>query len=123
LGGAMHSQIWIVLLRGLHTAVFFFVSMCVVYVLRCGIVGKARPRLLLGSIAIPTLIGLLWLVNGHECVLSSMIYWLANGDRSQSDIYLPVWFARWIMTGTTIVLVVGVCIIAVRSVRDRRASR
>jgi hypothetical protein len=104
----MQSETLIFLIKALHTAVFFVVSVLVLYVLRCGIVGRASRRLLYVSIVVPTMIGTLWWVNGRECVLSSVIYRLANGNRSQADIFLPDWFARWIMFGTTVVLVVAI---------------
>ena len=105
----------IFLVQLLHTLVFFGVAGLVLYVLRCGIVGRASRRLLITSIVLPTLVGLLWLINGHECVLSTIIYALA-GDRTRNDILLPVWFARWIMPGTSIVLTAAVCLVAWRQV-------
>ncbi len=104
----MTGEAAIFLIKALHTAVFFFASGCVLYALRCGIVGRASRRLLISAIALPTAIGILWWLNGRECVLSSMIYRLSGGDRTQPDIFLPGWFARWIMTGSTSLLVVAV---------------
>jgi len=109
----------IFLIKALHTSVFAVVSVCVLYVLLCGWRGRASRRPLLASIAFPVLIGVLWLLNGHECVLSSLIYRLANGDRSTSDIFLPVWFARWIMLGTTLVLLAGSGLVLWRTLTRR----
>jgi hypothetical protein len=61
-------------------------------------------------------VGALWLINGRECVISSAIYALAGGDRTTRDILLPDWFARRIMVGTTMVLVVSFLVAVVRAV-------
>lgn len=103
----MTAETVIFLIKALHTAVFFLAAGCVLYALRCGIVGRASRRLLIAALTVPTAIGILWWLNGRECILSSMIYRLSGGDRAQPDIFLPDWFARWIMTGSTSLLVVA----------------
>jgi hypothetical protein len=104
----------IFLVQAVHTAVFGVVSLCVLYVLRCGVTGRASAGLLRLCIAIPGAIGVFWLVNGRECLLSSVVYRLSSGDRSVPDILLPAWFARWIMAGTTLVLSIGVALVVRR---------
>jgi hypothetical protein len=112
----MTNDALIFLVEALHTAVFGFASACVVYGLRCGVTGRASAWLLRSCIAIPTGVGLLWLLNGHECVLSSVIYRLSGGDRAVPDILLPTCFARWIMTGATPVLCFGVALVLWREI-------
>jgi hypothetical protein len=119
----MSAEAAIFLIKALHTAVFFVASGCVLYALRCGIAGRASRRLLIAAIAVPTGIGILWWLNGRECVLSSMIYRLAGGDRSTPDIFLPDWFARWIMTGSTSLLVVAISLVAWRQLTRRWRPR
>jgi hypothetical protein len=103
----MTAENAIFLIRLLHTAVFFLASGCVLYALRCGLVGRASRGLLISAIMAPTAIGILWWLNGRECVLSSMIYRLSGGDRTTPDIFLPDWFARWIMAGSTSLLIIA----------------
>lgn len=103
----MTSEVLVFLIKALHTAIFFVVSALIVYALRCALIGRASRRLLLVSILFPTLIGVLWLLNGRECILSTAIYALSNGDRTTPDIFLPVWMAEWIMTGSTLLLAVA----------------
>jgi hypothetical protein len=110
----MTAETAIFAIKALHTAVFFVAAACVLYALGCGIAGRASRRLLTAAIAAPTAIGLLWWLNGRECVLSSLIYRLADGDRTTADIFLPDWFARWIMTGSTALLVVAVGLVVWR---------
>jgi hypothetical protein len=119
----MTPEAAIFLIKALHTAIFFFVSGCVLYALGCGIVGRASRGLLLLAIAVPTMIGVLWRLNGGECLLSSIIYRLSGGDRTQPDIFLPDWFARWIMIGTTSVLVIAVGLVLWRQLTQRWQPR
>ena len=109
----------IFLIKLLHTAVFFVASGSVLYALRCGLVGRASRRLLMVAIAVPCAIGILWWLNGRECLLSSMIYRLSGGDRTQPDIFLPDWFARWIMTGSTSLLIVAVGLVLWRQLAHK----
>lgn len=69
--------------------------------------GSARTSGVPFTFAVTTLVGLLWWLNGRECILSTVIYWLADGDHARQDILLPDWFSRWIMLGTTFVFRVG----------------
>ena len=119
----MSTEAAIALIKALHTAVFFVASGCVLYALRCGVVGRASRKLLISSIAAPPAIGILWWLNGRECVLSSMIYRLAGGDRTTPDIFLPDWFARWIMTGSTALLVVAVGLVLWRQLAHQWRTR
>jgi hypothetical protein len=111
----MLNAFLISLIKALHTAVFFVVAGCIVYALRSGLSGRGSRPLLLGCLLFPTLIGALWLLNGKECILSTAIYALAGGDRSTPDIYLPVWLAEWIMTGSTLLLVVAAALVLGRA--------
>lgn len=107
----MTAPVAISLIKALHTAVFLFVSGCIVYLFRCGIVGRASRNWLLAAIAVPAAIGILWWLNGRECLLSSIIYRLSGGDHTTADTFFPDWFANWIMTGSTALLAVAVCLI------------
>jgi hypothetical protein len=95
------AETTILLIKALHTAVFFFAAGCILYALRCGLTGYASTSLLRAAIAIPIGIGVLWWLNDGECPLSSMIYHLAAGDRTRTDIFLPDAVARWIMPVST----------------------
>jgi len=113
----------IFLIKALHTAVFFAASSCILYALYCGIVGRASRKLLLVAIAIPSLIGIFWWLNGRECLLSSMIYRLADGDRTQTDIFLPDWMARMIMPVSTPLLALAACLVVWRQLTHRWQPR
>ena len=107
----MTAEAAISFVRVFHLGVFFFVSSCILYVLYCGAFGGGSKWLLRICIAIPTTVGVVWRLNGGECPLASLVYRLAGGDKTTSDILLPLWFSRWIMTGSTIVLAVGIVLV------------
>jgi hypothetical protein len=91
----------------------------VLYVLRCGIIGYASTRLLYVAIGITSLVGALWWLNGHECIFASVIYWLADGDRSRPDILLPAWCSRWIMPVSSIVFIAALTLVLWRQLTHR----
>jgi hypothetical protein len=107
----MNAAAVIVLIKALHTAVFLFASGCILYALSCGITGRASRVWLRPAIAVPTGIGVLWWLNGRECLLSSVIYRLADGDHTVSDIFLPDAVASRIMPVSTTLLALAVGLI------------
>ncbi len=119
----MSSETAIFLIKALHTAVFLFMSACILYVLRCGIVGSARRITLPLAIALPSGVGGLWWLNGRECLLSSAIYRLAGGDHSRPDIFLPDWIADRIMPVSTPLLAIGIGLVLWRKWTNNWRSR
>lgn len=115
----MQADMLIVLLQVLHTAFFVVVSWLVLYVLRCGILGRASPRLLRVAIIVPTAVGVAWWLNGHECLFATVIYRLADGDRTQADILCPDWFAVRIMPVSSIVMLTGLVLVTWRTLNHR----
>jgi hypothetical protein len=108
---------WIYLLQLIHTAVFFFASGCVLYVVYCGLVGRTNT-FLWTSMAVASLIGAANFLNGFECPLTTLIYHLA-GRRDIADIFLPYWFARMIMPVSAAIFSFGVVLVARNHYRGR----
>lgn len=119
----MNADAAIFAIKTLHTAIFLFMSGCILYALWCGTTGRASRRLLPAAILLPSLVGVLWWLNGHECLLSSLIYRLAGGDRSQADIFLPDWIGRWIMPVSTSLLALAIVLIGWRQLAHRWRPR
>ncbi len=111
---------WIYWLQLIHTAVFFFASGCVLYVVYCGLVGRTNT-FLWTSMAVASLIGAANFLNGFECPLTTLIYHLA-GRRDIADIFLPYWFARLIMPVSAAVFTFGVALVARNHYRERGLS-
>ena len=112
----MDSIFWVKLI---HTLIFFFASICIAYVVYCGVSGKVN-RYLWASIAIILLIGVSYAANGFECPLASLVYRLA-GRRGVPDIFFPDWFASNIMPVSTVIFVIGAALV-VRNRYFRRKS-
>lgn len=119
----MDAAAAIFIVKALHTAVFVFASGCILYALGCGIVGRVSQERLLTAIAAPSIIGVLWWLNGRECLLSSIIYRLSAGDRTQPDIFLPDWAASRIMPVSTVLLAAAVGLVLWRQFTQRWQKR
>jgi hypothetical protein len=115
----MANETMIAVVRLLHTAIFLFVSGCILYVLVCAIIGRTSAKLINAAAIIATVVGISWLLNGHECPLASVVYRLSGGDHSVADIYFPGWFSRWIMTGSTLVMIVAGFLVLWRTLTHR----
>jgi hypothetical protein len=105
----------------IHTAIFFFVSFCILYIVYCGIVGKTNKRLWT-SIGVALIVGLIYAANGFECPLATLVHQL-TGRRNVSDIFFPDWFARNIMPVSTIIYLVGVLLVVRNLYRDKKSRR
>lgn len=108
---------WIYWTKLFHTLIFFVVSGCILYVVYCGITGRTN-RFLWASSGFVLLIGVLYAINGFECLLATLVHRLA-GRRDVSDIFLPDWIANKIMLVSTLVYLVGMILIAGNLYRER----
>jgi hypothetical protein len=113
------TETLIALLQVLHTAFFLAMSALVLYVLRCGIVGRASRRLLWLAIVMPVAVGASWWLNGRECLFATVIYALAGGDHSRADILCPDWFAVRIMPVSSAIMLGGLLLVAWRTLTRR----
>jgi len=109
---------WIKLI---HTLIFFLASVCIMYIVYCGITGKIN-RYLWMAIGIIFAIGIVHAANGFECPLATLVHRLA-GRRDVADIFLPDWFARNIIPVSTVIYVIGVVLIVRCQYRRRKANR
>lgn len=116
---SMSAELVLVSIKVLHTAIFFFVSACILYVLVSAIIGRTRRWVINTAAIIPTLVGASWWLNGHECPLATVVYRLSAGDHSVADIYLPDWFSRWIMTSSTSIMLFAGVIVLWRTLTHR----
>ena len=107
---------WIKLI---HTLIFFLASVCIMYIVYCGVTGKIN-RYLWMAIGIIFAIGIIHAANGFECPLATLVHQLA-GRHDVADIFLPDWFARNIMPVSTAIFFIGVVLLVRSEYRRRKA--
>ena len=107
-------------LKLVHTAIFLFASFCIGYVVYCGFYNKSGSFLKI-SHAVVLSIGIAYVANGFECIISTLVHDIA-GRRDDSDIFFPDWFARNIVPVSTVVYLVGVSAIIRNSVMKKRSK-
>jgi hypothetical protein len=82
-----------VVIRGVHTAVWFSIEFCVGYLLWSGATGRSDRR----AAAAAAVVGgecLVFAANGFRCPLTALAVAAGAARGSVTDIYLPRWFAR-----------------------------
>jgi hypothetical protein len=92
-----------------------------VYVVYCGIVGKAS-RYLIASLGLVLAIGIIYALNGFERPLATIVHKLA-GRRDVADIFFPDWFANKIMLVSTVIYLIGVALVAGNLYRVSKSNK
>jgi hypothetical protein len=80
-------------IKAVHTAAWFSIESCMLYVLYSGFRGQSdrRAAIAAGVVAAETLV---FAGNGFRCPLTDVAEHLGAEQASVTDIYLPRWFAR-----------------------------
>jgi hypothetical protein len=87
------SEIALAAIKAIHTAAWFSIESCMLYVLYSGFTRRSdqRAAIAAGVVAAETLV---FAGNGFRCPLTDMAEHLGAEQASVTDIYLPRWFAR-----------------------------
>lgn len=93
----MTNQTRLTLIKGVHTAIFLFMSACILYVLYAGI-NRIYDWKLAFAIAAVVLEVIVYLAYGRRCPLTDLArqYGDTTGNDYLADIFLPAWAARLI---------------------------
>jgi hypothetical protein len=80
-------------IKTIHTAAWFSIESCMLYVLYAGFKGQSdrRAAIAAGVVAAETLV---FVGNGFRCPLTDVAEHLGADQASVTDIYLPRWFAH-----------------------------
>jgi hypothetical protein len=80
-------------IKAVHTAAWFSIESCMLYVLYSGFKGQSdqRAAIAAGVVAAETLV---FAGNGFRCPLTDVAEHLGAEQASVTDIYLPRWFAH-----------------------------
>lgn len=101
----------LVLVKTVHTAVFFFMSACILYILYAGITQTYNLILLVAIVAV-LLESIVYLGNGRRCPLTELAlrYGDPTGDDWFADIFLPEWAARLVFPVCGALTIVGLVV-------------
>ena len=91
-------------IKSVHTVIFFFMWLCLIYILYCGITRTYNWALLLAISAI-LIEGLALLFNRGRCPLSTLAEKQGAESGSVTDIFLPQWMARDVFKFATVLFI------------------
>jgi len=98
----------------LHTLVFLFMSVCILYMLYCGITGETNMILWI-AIAATLLETAVFAWNGFRCPMTEWALRYSDGNSSGddfiADIFLPKWFTPYITPLCGVLMVIGLILI------------
>jgi len=106
-------RLTVIHIKVIHTVIFALLSGCVLYVLASGAFNRITLWTWVAAIAI-VLEGLVLLVSGGRCPLTTVAERLGAADGSVSDIFLPRWFADRIFPICTVLFLTGCALVAAR---------
>jgi hypothetical protein len=91
--GPAGQELALVTIKAVHTAAWFSIESCMLYVLYSGFKGQSdqRAAIAAGVVAAETLV---FAGNGFRCPLTDVAEHLGAEQASVTDIYLPRWFAH-----------------------------
>ena len=100
-------------IKSIHTIIFFFMWVCLLYILYCGITKTFNWALLLaiGAIFIE---GFALLLNHGRCPFTTLAEKLGAEKGSVTDIFLPQWMARNVFRFSTILFTMELVLLAFR---------
>ncbi|HZT97987.1 MAG TPA: hypothetical protein VFB34_14230 [Chloroflexota bacterium] len=109
------------LIKSVHTAAWFAIESCMVYVLVCGLAKRTDRTVAVagGVVAGETLI---FAANGFRCPLTTVAERFGAEHGGVTDIYLPRWFARALPVIHLPLIVAAVALHAHHLVRERQSS-
>ena len=100
-------------IKSIHTIIFFFIWVCLLYILYCGITKTYNWALLLAIGAIFTE-GFALLLNHGRCPFTTLAEKLGAEKGSVTDIFLPQWMARNVFRLSAVLFTVELVLLAFR---------
>ncbi len=92
-GSQASSSAALTAIKAVHTAAWFSIESCMLYVLYAGFRGRSDRRTAIAAAVVTGEI-LIFAANGFRCPLSDVAEQMGAEKGSVTDIYLPAWFAR-----------------------------
>lgn len=112
----------IFIVKLVHTLVFLLFSSCVLYILFCAVTNRF-PRRAAVAVFLILFEGVVLLLNGWECPLTTLARSLGAADGQVADIFLPRWFADRLFEICTPLFVGSSLLLLVRRLWDRKVTK
>ncbi|HEY82889.1 MAG TPA: hypothetical protein G4O01_06325 [Dehalococcoidia bacterium] len=100
------------LIKVVHTAIFIFMSSCIVYILLSGIIRNYHWTVFL-AIGVVLAEGLVLIFNHWECPLTNLARKYGDEKGSVTDMFYPKWFVPHVFRFSTALFVIGLVLLAV----------
>ncbi len=102
------NQSRLVFIKSFHTAVFMLMSVCILYILYCGLTRTYHWTLAVALVLV-VVESLVFLGNGRRCPLTKMAQdaGAASGENWVADIFLPGWFIPYVTPVCTGLFIAG----------------
>jgi len=101
----------ILVVKSIHIAIFYFMSICLFYILYCAITRTYNWTLVTAIDAI-AINGLAILFNRRECPLTTLAKKFGDPKGSVTDIVLPAWCARHVFKFFIVVSIIEVFLLS-----------
>lgn len=98
------------LVKFIHSAIFFVMSLCVMYILYAAVTDQRSP-LLVVAVGAVLLEGAILALNRCQCPLTDLAKQYGDAKGSVTDIFLPAWFAPHVFTVCTTLFLIGVVLL------------
>jgi len=100
------------LIKSIHTLIFIFMSVCLLYVLYCGIT-KTYNWILYLTIGAIFVEGLALLLNRGRCPLTTLAEKYGAEKGTVTDMFCPKWFVPHVFQTYTVFFVIGLVLLVV----------
>lgn len=111
----------LILIKILHTLIWVFMAMCVLYILYCGITRRIDKKLYFAALLL-VLEGLVLLLLKGECPLAIIAKKYAAYQPPGFDIYLPEWFLPYNIPLFLTLYIIGVILIGINIYRKKNKN-
>ncbi len=106
-------------IKAVHTAIFAYMSACILYLLYCSLKNRVTTATKLAIFSV-LLEGVALFLNGGQCPLTTFAEDLGAEKGSVTDICLPDWLARRIFSLCTPLFIFSLGLLTVRQIVSRQ---
>ena len=94
----------------LHASILILVSLCMAYILYCGL-AKKQNKLLIIAVLIPIIEGIALFLNNWECPLADLARKYGDPQGHVAGIFFPEWFLPHLFEFYTLLFIIGIILV------------